>query len=128
MTEQVPVPVLVADDDADIRELVAFKLEQAGFDVTSVSDGAAALDAIRANPPRLAVLDVMMPGLSGIDVLRQVRADESLGDVRIILLTARSRDLDVDAGFASGADDYVIKPFSPKELVHRVTVVLQRSS
>ena len=128
MTEQLPVPVLVADDDADIRELVAFKLEQAGFDVTSVGDGAAALDAIRANPPRLAVLDVMMPGLSGIDVLRQVRADESLGAVRIILLTARSRDLDVDAGFASGADDYVIKPFSPKELVHRVTALLQRSS
>jgi DNA-binding response OmpR family regulator len=128
MTEPTPVPVLVADDDADIRELVAFKLEQAGYDVTSVGDGAAALDAIRANPPRLAVLDVMMPGLSGIDVLRQVRADESLGAVRIILLTARSRDLDVDAGFASGADDYVIKPFSPKELVHRVTVLLQRSS
>jgi DNA-binding response OmpR family regulator len=128
MTEPTPVPVLVADDDADIRELVAFKLEQAGYDVTSVADGAAALDAIRANPPRLAVLDVMMPGLSGIDVLRQVRADESLGAVRIILLTARSRDLDVDAGFASGADDYVIKPFSPKELVHRVTVLLQRSS
>ena len=128
MTEQMPVSVLVADDNADIRELVAFKLEQAGFDVTSVADGAAALDAIRANPPRLAVLDVMMPGLSGIDVLRQVRADESLGAVRIILLTARSRDLDVDAGFASGADDYVIKPFSPKELVHRVTVLLQRPS
>jgi DNA-binding response OmpR family regulator len=128
MTEQTPVPVLVADDDADIRELVAFKLEQAGFDVTSVGDGAAALDAIRANPPRLAVLDVMMPGMSGIDVLRQVRADESLGSVRIILLTARSRELDVDAGFASGADDYVIKPFSPRELVHRVTVLLQRSS
>jgi DNA-binding response OmpR family regulator len=128
MTEHVPVAVLVADDDADIRELVAFKLEQAGFDVTAVADGAAALDAIRANPPRLAVLDVMMPGLSGIDVLRQVRSDESLGDVRIILLTARSRDLDVDDGFASGADDYVIKPFSPKELVRRVTVVLQRPS
>ena len=127
MTDSLPVPVLVADDDADIRELVAFKLEQAGFDVTAVADGAAALDAIRADPPRLAVLDVMMPGLSGIDVLWQIRADESLNGVKVILLTARSRDLDVDAGFASGADDYVIKPFSPKELVHRVTVVLQRS-
>jgi DNA-binding response OmpR family regulator len=70
----------------------------------------------------------MMPGLSGIDVLRQVRADESLNGVRVILLTARSRDLDVDAGFTSGADDYVVKPFSPRELVHRVTVLLQRSS
>ncbi|WP_116997656.1 response regulator transcription factor [Desertimonas flava] len=128
MTDQPPVPVLVADDDADIRELVAFKLEQAGFAVTSVGDGAAALDAVRASPPRIAILDVMMPGLSGIDVLREIRADENLGGMCVILLTARSRDLDVDAGFASGADDYVIKPFSPRELVHRVTALLQRTS
>lgn len=127
MTDRSNIPVLVADDDADIRELVAFKLEQAGYAVTKFADGSAALDAIRADPPRLAVLDVMMPGLSGIDVLRQVRADGALDEVRVILLTARSRDHDVDAGFASGADDYVVKPFSPRELLHRVTSVLRRS-
>ncbi|HET7303291.1 MAG TPA: response regulator [Segeticoccus sp.] len=118
--------VLVADDDADIRELVVFKLEQAGLDVEAVDDGAAALAAIRRAPPRLAVLDVMMPQMSGIDVLRAVREDPRTEAVKVILLTARSRDTDVDAGFASGADDYVVKPFSPRELVHRVNGVLSR--
>jgi DNA-binding response OmpR family regulator len=118
--------ILVADDDRDIRELVTFKLTQSGYTVEAVDDGASALAAIRENPPALAVLDVMMPALSGIDVLREVRDDERLKGVRVILLTARSRDADVDAGFSSGADDYIIKPFSPRELLHRVTKVLDR--
>lgn len=120
--------LLVADDDTDIRDLVVFKLQQAGHDVEAVDDGAAALEAIRREPPRLAVLDVMMPRLSGIDVLRAVREDPSTRGVKVILLTARSRDADVDAGFASGADDYVIKPFSPRELLHRVNGLLSRPS
>ncbi|AKT52378.1 response regulator transcription factor [Arsenicicoccus sp. oral taxon 190] len=120
------VRIVVADDDADIRDLVTFKLGQAGHAVTAVGDGAAALEAIRTEHPDLAVLDVMMPGLSGVDVLREVRADPTLADVAIILLTARSRDTDVDEGFAAGADDYVVKPFSPRELGHRVSSVLQR--
>jgi DNA-binding response OmpR family regulator len=119
--------LLVADDDADIRDLVTFKLRQAGYDVVAVADGSAALAEARANPPALAVLDVMMPGLSGLDVLRDLKADEATQDVKVILLTARSRDLDVDAGYAGGADDYVIKPFSPRELVHRVGTLLARS-
>ncbi|HEX8970164.1 response regulator transcription factor [Oryzihumus sp.] len=120
------VRVLVADDDRDIRDLVVFKLSQAGYAVEAVSDGAAALAAIQDNPPDLAVLDVMMPGLSGIDVLRKVRQDPGTSDLAVILLTAKSRDADVDAGFATGANDYVIKPFSPRELLHRVNVVLAR--
>jgi DNA-binding response OmpR family regulator len=123
-----PAQILVADDDADIRDLVVFKLRQAGYDVVSVEDGAAALAAIRNGTPRLAVLDIMMPGLSGIDVLREVRQDPEISGTKVILLTARSRDADVDAGFATGADDYVIKPFSPRELVHRVQVVLGRDA
>lgn len=118
--------VLVADDDQDIRDLVTFKLKQAGFSLRAADDGVSALAAIEADPPDLAVLDVMMPGLSGIDVLRKVREDERLRGVRVILLTARSRDSDVDAGFATGADDYIIKPFSPRELLHRVNTVLAR--
>jgi two-component system, OmpR family, response regulator len=118
--------VLVADDDQDIRDLVTFKLKHAGFSLRAVDDGVSALAAIEADPPDLAVLDVMMPGLSGIDVLRKVREDERLRGVRVILLTARSRDSDVDAGFATGADDYIIKPFSPRELLHRVNTVLAR--
>jgi len=121
------VNVLVADDDRDIRDLIRFKLEQAGFRPRVFDDGPSALAAIEADPPDLAVLDVMMPGLSGIDVLRKVRGDDRLGKVRVILLTARSRDADVDAGFATGADDYIIKPFSPRELLHRVNTVLARS-
>ncbi len=128
MAQAAPARILVADDDDDIRDLVAFKLTQAGYTVDSAADGAAALDAIRAEPPRLAVLDVMMPGLSGIDVLRELRQDAVLSGVQVILLTARSRDSDVDAGFATGADDYIIKPFSPRELVHRVQALLSRSA
>ena len=125
--EPTSVRVVVADDDQDIRDLVSFKLGQAGFDVRAVDDGASALAAIEADPPDLAVLDVMMPGLSGLDVLRRIRADDRMRDVRVLLLTARSRDSDVDAGFATGADDYVAKPFSPRELLHRVNTVLSRS-
>ena len=86
--------VLVADDDRDIRELISFKLKQAGFRLRVFGDGTSALAGIEADPPDLAVLDVMMPGLSGIDVLRKVREEEGLSGVRVILLTARSRDGD----------------------------------
>jgi DNA-binding response OmpR family regulator len=119
--------ILVADDDRDIRDLVTFKLGQAGFEVRAVGDGTAALAAIEQDPPDVAVLDVMMPGLSGIDVLRKVRDSDTTRGVRVILLTARSRDADVDAGFATGADDYIIKPFSPRELLHRVNTLLARA-
>jgi DNA-binding response OmpR family regulator len=124
MTAQLKTRVVVADDDRDILDLVVFKLSQAGFDLVAVSDGVAALAAIKAEPPELVILDVMMPGLSGIDVLREVRANPATQDVGVILLTSRARDADVDAGFAIGASDYVIKPFSPRELLNRVNAVL----
>jgi len=126
MAEPVKTRIVVADDDQDILDLVVFKLTQAGYDPVAVGDGVAALAAIEADLPRLAILDVMMPGLSGMDVLRKVRANEATKDLDIILLTARSRDSDVDAGFAIGASDYVVKPFSPRELVHRVNALLAR--
>jgi two-component system, OmpR family, response regulator len=118
--------VLVADDDADIRELVEFKLTQNGYDVEAVSDGLAAWESFLADRPALVILDVMMPGLSGIDVLRKIRESED-AEVPVLLLSAKSRDSDVDTGFAVGADDYVIKPFSPRELVHRVNGMLARA-
>jgi DNA-binding response OmpR family regulator len=126
MTESAKTRIVVADDDKDILDLVVFKLTQAGFETVAVSDGVSALAAIEADPPRLAILDVMMPGLSGIDVLRKVRANAAIRDLDVILLTARARDTDVDTGFATGASDYVIKPFSPRELLHRVNAVLAR--
>jgi DNA-binding response OmpR family regulator len=126
MAEPVKTRIVVADDDVDILDLLVFKLNQAGFETTAVPDGLAALKAIEADPPRLAILDVMMPGLSGIDVLRHLRAREATKDLDVILLTARARDADVDTGYATGASDYVAKPFSPRELMHRVNAVLAR--
>jgi DNA-binding response OmpR family regulator len=119
--------VLVADDDADIRDLVAFKLEQAGLEVLAVGDGQAAVDTARARLPTLAVLDVSMPGLSGIDVCRMLRSDPSTAGMLIIMLTARVQEQDVEGGFSAGADDYVTKPFSPRELVSRIQALLTRA-
>jgi DNA-binding response OmpR family regulator len=119
--------VLVADDDADIRDLVVYKLEQAGFEVISVGDGHTALDQARSRRPTLAVLDVSMPGLSGIDVCRTLRADAVTAGLRIIMLTARVREQDVEGAFGAGADDYVTKPFSPRELVSRIQALLSRA-
>ncbi|WP_344193268.1 response regulator [Pedococcus aerophilus] len=118
--------VLIADDDPDIRDLVEFKLTQSGYAVEAVGDGLAAWESFQAERPALVILDVMMPGLSGIDVLRKIRDSEN-GAVPVLLLSAKSRDSDVDTGFAVGADDYVIKPFSPRELLHRVNGMLARA-
>jgi len=119
---------LVADDDVDIRELVEFKLSTLGHDVVAVADGAAAIDACRAERPDLAVLDVMMPGVSGLDAIRAIRADPALADLPVILLTARAHESDVETGFHSGGDDYINKPFSPRELASRVQALLSRST
>ena len=119
--------IVVADDDVDIRELVEFKLSTLGHEVVAVGDGAAAIDACQAHRPDLAVLDVMMPGVSGLDAIRAIRADPSLADLPVILLTARAQESDVETGFHSGADDYITKPFSPRELAARVQALLTRS-
>ena len=119
--------VLVVDDDRDIRDLVTFKLEQAGYEVRQAEDGLQALEAVREWAPDLVVLDVMMPGLSGVDVTRELRADPATAGTPVILLTAKAQEADVETGFVSGADDYVVKPFSPRELVSRVQAVLARS-
>ena len=118
--------ILVADDDVDIRELVEFKLSTLGHDVVAVADGAAAIEACQASRPDLAVLDVMMPGVSGLDAIRAIRADPALADLPVILLTARAQESDVETGFDSGADDYITKPFSPRELAARVEALLTR--
>ncbi|MDX3451800.1 response regulator [Streptomyces sp. ME02-8801-2C] len=118
--------VLIADDDADIRDLVAFKLTQSGHQVMAVEDGIAALRAARENTVDLALLDIRMPGMSGLDVCRELRAAAETATLPVIMITARSQEGDVEVGFAAGADDYIIKPFSPRELASRVTAVLNR--
>jgi DNA-binding response OmpR family regulator len=124
MEAAVPQTILVADDEADILNLVRFGLERDGHRVVLATDGA--LDPARAEAPALCVLDVMMPKLSGLEVLQRLREDPATARVRVILLTARGREADVDRGFELGADDYVTKPFSPHELRRRVRAVLGR--
>jgi DNA-binding response OmpR family regulator len=121
-----PPTVLVADDEQDILNLVRFRLERDGYDVVCASDGAEAVSLARSAQPALCVLDVMMPKLTGIEVLQQLRADPATAGIRVILLTARGQDGDVDQGFEAGADDYVTKPFSPQELRRRVQAQLAR--
>jgi DNA-binding response OmpR family regulator len=118
--------VLVADDDEDIRDLVAFRLDRAGYEVLRAGDGQQALDLAREHHPDLAVLDVMMPKLTGYDVTRELRANQETSRIPVILLTARVQEADVARGFEAGADDYVKKPFSPQELKARVQAVLGR--
>lgn len=110
--------VVIADDDADIRQLVTIAVRKAGLTIVAVaSDGAEALDAIRTHHPDLAILDIAMPELSGIEVCRAVRADDSIGDVRIVLLSASVEEQAVEVGIAAGADYFLAKPFSPRDLV-----------
>jgi DNA-binding response OmpR family regulator len=118
--------VLVADDDADIRELVLFKLESAGFDVATAADGQAALDMALADPPDLVVLDLMMPRLTGLEVCAALRGTPATAQLPIIMLTAKAQDADITRGLATGADDYMVKPFSPRELLSRIQAVLSR--
>jgi DNA-binding response OmpR family regulator len=118
--------VLAADDDEDVLELIAFRLEHSGYTVLQARDGQEALDLARTSRPDLAVLDVMMPKIDGFEVTRRLRADDSTTRMPIILLTARTQEADVQRGFDAGADDYIRKPFSPQELRARVQAILGR--
>ena len=118
--------VLVVDDERDITALVAYHLARAGYRVTTAGTGVAALEAIAAEPPELLVLDLMLPGRSGYEVLDEIRRREDTRDVGVIVLTARRDESDRIKGLAGGADDYLTKPFSPEELVLRVGAVLRR--
>jgi DNA-binding response OmpR family regulator len=118
--------ILVVEDDRDIAELIAHYLGRAGHESTLVGNGPDALASARERPPDVLVLDLMLPGLDGLEVCRAMRADRLTADVPIIMLTARAEEADRVAGLELGADDYVTKPFSPKELVARVNAQLRR--
>ncbi len=123
--DHVQTRVLVVDDEGRIREIVRSYLERDGFEVAEAVDGEAAVSIVRDWHPDLVVLDVMMPGMDGLDVLRRLRTNS---EVPVILLTARSEEVDKLVGLSVGADDYVTKPFSPRELVARIKAVLRRGS
>jgi two-component system, OmpR family, phosphate regulon response regulator PhoB len=118
--------ILVVEDEPDIVALVAYHLAKAGYRVSTAATGTDALDVARQENPALVVLDLMLPGLSGFDVLEQLRADESTRDIAVLMLTARRDEPDRIRGLSLGADDYLTKPFSPQELVLRVTAILRR--
>jgi DNA-binding response OmpR family regulator len=119
--------ILVVEDDRDIAELIAHALGKAGYDTHKVTSGPDALASARSAAPDAIVLDLMLPGLDGLDVCRALRADQTTAGVPIIMLTARAEEADRVAGLELGADDYVTKPFSAKELVARVGALLRRA-
>jgi DNA-binding response OmpR family regulator len=115
--------VLVADDEEDIRVLVSFRLDRDGWNVVTAADGREALDLILERRPDIAVLDVRMPKLTGIEVLEQVRANDTVGDTPVILLSAGVQEDSIARGLKAGANEYMKKPFSPDELAARVEAV-----
>ena len=115
--------ILVVDDETTVRQTVVAYLEREGYTVHAAADGLSALEAFRAHGPDLIVLDIMLPGLDGLEVLRQVR---QTSDVYVLLLTARADETDKIIGLTVGADDYLTKPFSPRELVARIKAILRR--
>ena len=124
--------VLVVDDDPDIRELITWKLSQAGYTTLAASDGEAGLNAAIAGDadgrvPDLILVDWMMPRMTGIEVCRALRDNPVTSRVPIILLTAKAHEAEVERGFAAGVDDYIVKPFSPREMLGRIQAVLARS-
>jgi len=119
--------ILVADDEADVLNLVSSNLKNAGFNVIKAQDGPSALSKARSGLPTLIVLDLMLPGMSGIEVCKTLKGDAATAEIPIIMLTAKAEEIDRILGLELGADDYITKPFSPRELVLRVKSVVRRA-
>lgn len=120
--------VLLVDDEQDILDLIGFNLEKEGFEVFTANNGRDGLELARKNSPDLVLLDVMMPGMDGMETCRELRDDDNLKNVLIAFLTARNEDYSQIAGFDAGADDYIAKPIKPRVLVSRVKALLRRNS
>jgi len=124
--------VLVVDDDPDIRELITWKLGQAGYATVAAADGQEGLDAATlgskasGEAPDLVLLDWMMPKMTGIEVCKAMRDNPETSSIPVILLTAKAQEAEIERGFAAGVDDYIVKPFSPREMLSRVEAVLAR--
>jgi DNA-binding response OmpR family regulator len=119
--------IMLADDEQRVRDMVAFKLESTGHQVVPARDGGEAINLARAEHPDLIILDVMMPIMDGFEVLRRLKADPALHDIPVIILSAKGREQDVMTGIRGGAVDYIVKPFSLKELTARVEIALRKS-
>jgi len=119
--------VLIIEDEADIRELIKFNLEQEGFTVEEAGSGAEGLDRIKRRQPDLLLLDLMLPGMPGLEICRILRGNTETASLPILIVTAKGTEVDKVLGLEMGADDYVVKPFSPRELIARVKAVLRRA-
>ncbi len=125
---QVKPKIMVVDDEPDALELIEFNLKQAGYDVVTAGDGAAALKKARSASPDLVILDIMLPEIDGFEVCKLLRRDPATAAIPILMLTARAAEIDRVLGLELGGDDYVTKPFSPRELVLRVNKILERAA
>jgi two-component system, OmpR family, alkaline phosphatase synthesis response regulator PhoP len=119
--------VLIVEDDADIRELIRYNLAEEGFAVDEAADGAQALERLQRRMPDLVVLDLMLPGMPGLEICRRIRSTPATAQLPILIVTAKGTEVDRVLGLEMGADDYVVKPFSPRELVARVKALLRRA-
>lgn len=119
--------ILIVDDEPSIAELIEFNLQKAGYHVLKTDNGLSALQLVRANKPDLIILDLMIPGIDGMEVCRRLKGQQHTAGIPIIMLTAKNEEVDKIVGLELGADDYMTKPFSPRELVARVKAVLRRS-
>ena len=119
--------IIVVEDEADILDVIEYNLTREGYKVLGFRDGEQGLEAIRGEEPQLVLLDLMLPGIDGIEICKKVKEDPVTRDVPVIMITAKTEESDVVLGLGVGADDYVSKPFSPKELVARVKAVLRRA-
>jgi DNA-binding response OmpR family regulator len=116
--------ILIADDDEGVRELVAYKLAAAGYHAITAEDGTAALDLVHREHPDMVILDVSMPGLDGLSVCYELHSSAATAQIPVLMLSGRDRQVDIDLGLTVGADDYLVKPFSPAELIRRVRWLL----
>lgn len=120
--------ILVIEDDPDIRELLVYTLGKEGYQTMEAASGEAGLKHVKENPPGLIILDIMLPGIDGLEVLRRLKHDQRLRPIPVLIASARGEETDIVAGLELGADDYVTKPFSPRVLVARVRTALRRAS
>ena len=118
--------ILIVEDEPDIRDTLSYNFEKEGFKVLSSPNGKSALKLLESNEPNIVILDLMLPDMSGLDICRQIKNDKKLSDTSIIMLTAKSEEVDRIVGFELGADDYVTKPFSVRELILRVKVLIKK--
>ena len=118
--------VFIVEDEPDLRDTLTYNFESEGFTVESFSNGESFLEALEKTIPNLVILDLMLPGISGLDVCRELRSNENYNDIAVVMLTAKSEEIDRIVGFELGADDYVTKPFSVRELILRVKVLIKK--